>query len=218
MKGDGCSEDCKIEKGYKCEGMRYGQRVQRLDPASKTPDRCYSECGDGISDPPYGQDWLKPSRCDDGNTVNGDGCDQSCFVEPFWKCKSRVGELSFCELLPVCGNTVREWEKGEQCDDGNLANGDGCSVTCVIEPFHSCINFTYGSDECCALPSLCGNGVVNACEECDDGNTDDNDGCSATCKSEQLSACNDGCSGPLCEVEALQCKSSLIQRRKKQLH
>lgn len=34
---------------------------------------------------------------------------------------------------------------GEQCDDRNLVNGDGCSSTCMREP--SCINrFVAGSD------------------------------------------------------------------------
>jgi cysteine-rich repeat protein len=32
---------------------------------------------------------------------------------------------------PVCGN--RAPETGEQCDDGNLLNGDGCDSTCQIE-------------------------------------------------------------------------------------
>lgn len=32
---------------------------------------------------------------------------------------------------PVCGNGIVESE--EQCDDGNLASGDGCSPTCAIE-------------------------------------------------------------------------------------
>jgi len=32
---------------------------------------------------------------------------------------------------PVCGNGVIE--SGEQCDDGNTINGDGCSSTCQIE-------------------------------------------------------------------------------------
>ncbi|GEM_PF-3496823 len=32
---------------------------------------------------------------------------------------------------PVCGNNVLEM--GEECDDGNLANGDGCSDICDIE-------------------------------------------------------------------------------------
>jgi cysteine-rich repeat protein len=33
--------------------------------------------------------------------------------------------------LAVCGNGVKE--PGEQCDDGNTANGDGCSASCTIE-------------------------------------------------------------------------------------
>ena len=32
----------------------------------------------------------------------------------------------------ACGNGVRE--PGEECDDGNLVSGDGCSVTCTLEP------------------------------------------------------------------------------------
>ena len=32
---------------------------------------------------------------------------------------------------PVCGNGIIE--SGEQCDDGNLVDGDGCSSTCQIE-------------------------------------------------------------------------------------
>ena len=31
----------------------------------------------------------------------------------------------------ACGNGVTE--PGEQCDDGNLANGDCCSATCLFE-------------------------------------------------------------------------------------
>ncbi len=30
--------------------------------------------------------------------------------------------------------------------------------------------------------SVCGNGIVEGTEECDDGDTDDGDGCSAQCK------------------------------------
>ena len=34
--------------------------------------------------------------------------------------------------INTCGNAVREGT--EECDDGNVANGDGCSSTCAIEP------------------------------------------------------------------------------------
>lgn len=35
-----------------------------------------ARCGDGISDP------LAGEQCDDGNTIDGDGCSSSCLIEP----------------------------------------------------------------------------------------------------------------------------------------
>jgi cysteine-rich repeat protein len=70
---------------------------------------------------------------------------------------------------PVCGDHVAQFP--EECDDGNVTNGDGCSSTCVLEP-------------------PCGNGTVAGDEECDDGNTQNGDGCSSLCKVEHV--CGDG--------------------------
>ena len=42
---------------------------------------------------------------------------------------------------------------------------------------------------------VCGNGVREACEDCDDGNTTDGDGCSSSCEMEQT-VCGDGVQGP----------------------
>ncbi len=36
-----------------------------------------------------------------------------------------------CQSVPQCGNGILE--EGEQCDDGNLINGDGCSSSCQLE-------------------------------------------------------------------------------------
>ncbi len=71
------------------------------------------------------------------------------------------------ERINDCGNGVKE--SGEECDDGNTVNGDGCSSTCQKE-----------EDE----PD-CGNGVKESGEECDDGNTVNGDGCSSTCQKEE---------------------------------
>jgi cysteine-rich repeat protein len=43
------------------------------------------------------------------------------------------------EPAPVCGNGVIEG--GEQCDDGNTANADGCSDVCQVETW-DCSWFT----------------------------------------------------------------------------
>ena len=49
----------------------------------------------------------------------------------------------------VCGNTIRE--AGEQCDDGNLTNLDGCDSSCLFEQSHR-INYLlarFGTDASC---------------------------------------------------------------------
>lgn len=77
----------------------------------------------------------------------------------------------------VCGNGIVE---DEECDDGNLDQGDGCSHECRIE--------------------VCGDGVVNAGEQCDDGaaNSTTACGCTADCALPSSgTACADGnlCNG-----------------------
>ena len=48
--------------------------------------------------------------CDDGNLVDGDGCDSNC---------TPTG----------CGNAIVT--AGETCDDGNVIDGDGCDSNCT---------------------------------------------------------------------------------------
>jgi cysteine-rich repeat protein len=125
-------------------------------------------CGDGtITDP--------PEKCDDSNTVTGDGC-------------------SFPSCLPeVCGDGIPNPDppSSETCDDGNTVSDDGCSATCETECGNGAIN---GDEECdtsgesetcdddCTNP-LCGDNNVNetAGEACDDGNTVDDATCLGDC-------------------------------------
>jgi len=77
------------------------------------------------------------------------------------RCFGSVGVLSLCETLPECGSGLREWEKGEMCDDGNLNAGDGCSDLCTIEANFICTNTSnIAPDACCATLALCGNGIL----------------------------------------------------------
>lgn len=184
--GDGCTSNCMIEKNWKCSGQ-----------GPNLPDRCYLACGDGKFD-------KGAETCDDGNQQDGDGCTALCYIETGWECTKVAGQLSRCDLLPVCGNQKREWDNlfaPEACDDGNLQDGDGCSAKCTIEENYVCTNFTYFVDSCCATLALCGNGIQDPCEECDDGNRRSNDGCNYECEIEKLYQCRDGCNGPLCHSE-----------------
>ncbi|MCC7074257.1 MAG: hypothetical protein IT383_23325, partial [Deltaproteobacteria bacterium] len=82
-----------------------------------------------------------------------------------------------------CGNAVRE--NGEECDDGNTADGDGCSATCALEALlregSACDPRETGA--------CCGNDRVESGEYCDDGNGDDGDGCSSVCELEAGFTC-----------------------------
>jgi len=104
----------------------------------------------------------------------------------------------------LCGNYIVN--PGEQCDDGNNVDHDGCSATCqvegfcgnsVIEPGEECDdgNFTQG-DGCtadCQTEVGCGNGRLEVGEECDDDNLTDGDGCDALCTDEVPGAlCGNG--------------------------
>lgn len=88
-------------------------------------------CGDGIVG--------EGEECDDGNDVNGDGCDANCTFGGGAETESGTdgepdttgGEPDTTGGEGLCGNGVVE--AGEQCDDGNNVDGDGCSVGCVLE-------------------------------------------------------------------------------------
>ena len=94
-------------------------------------------------------DYDQGEQCDDGNTLDGDGCSSTCQVE--------VGN--------ACGNGMLEPGNDEECDDGNTQDGDGCSSNCQYEP----------------VGANCGDMNVDGGEVCDDGNTVGGDGCAADC-------------------------------------
>jgi cysteine-rich repeat protein len=159
--------------------------------------RCQSDlCGDGVVDPDEdcddgnddvgdgcdgcrrgtcGDSILQPGeRCEDANLDGGDGCDAFCAPE-FLRCDPAI--------VPFL-----------QCADGNLESGDGCSATClqefcgdgIVQPTRGerCDDQAPGASAIgclgCQIP-VCGNGVFEAGEQCEDRNTRNGDGCSSVC-------------------------------------
>jgi len=142
-------------------------------------------------------------------------------------------ESEQCEGTCADGNCVtRSCGDGvttppEQCDDGNLRNGDGCASNCMlatcgdgvtVAPEECDDGNTLGTDACvdCRV-ARCGDGLVGPGEACDDGNTDDNDACSKVCTPPSCGdgvlrageecddgnridndACSNGCTRPRC--------------------
>jgi fibro-slime domain-containing protein len=75
-------------------------------------------------------------------------------------------------------------EAPETCDDGNSMPGDGCSGTCQLEPNYVCSTPSPAPNpphQVCVSTIVCGDGVVEAGEACDDGDTTGMNGCSADC-------------------------------------
>ncbi len=76
-------------------------------------------------------------QCDDGNLVDGDGCDSNC-------------------TLTACGNGITTPSSGEQCDDGGSVAGDCCDPLCAFEAVGSSCDDT----ELCTVADACdGSGV-----------------------------------------------------------
>src|SRR5262249_43259619 len=133
-------------------------------------------------------DCTRP-RCGDTrrNVAAGEACDTG--PQDTATCDSDC-------TVPVCGdghvNSVLE-----DCDDGNTTDdSNGCSSQCKFNnvcgnnPVESLVEQcdsggvdTAACNADCTL-ARCGDGHLNraAGEECDDGNTSDNDHCSAQCK------------------------------------
>lgn len=196
--GDGCSEACVVEDGFRCPPVGACRPIVCGDGRVEAPERCddgNADAGDGCSP----RCALEPGwtctiagvacsaaacgdgivagfeQCDDGGTAPGDGCSGECRLEDGWHCPTPGAA---CEPT-TCGDGVREGT--EQCDDGNVRAYDGCDPHCRNEP--DCMGGT-----CVAV---CGDGVIlpGTTEACDDGNTSSGDGCSATCAVESGFVC-----------------------------
>jgi len=131
-------------------------------------------CGDGFIDAPTEQ-------CDDGNTLSGDGCSDACMLE----CTDVDGDTFGLGCIA-----------GPDCDDNDLMINPGETegpigdATCSDFLDNDCDGDIDAGDPGCA--AICGNGIIELPETCDDGNIADSDGCSATCIEEDCYDCSGG--------------------------
>lgn len=98
----------------------------------------------------------------------------------------------FC-LSATCGNGTTEM--GEECDDNNADDDDGCTSRClaarcgdglVQAGSEACDDANLQNSDACingCLAASCGDGFLQTgVEECDDNNNTPGDGCPATCR------------------------------------
>jgi cysteine-rich repeat protein len=140
--------------------------------------------------------------CEDGNTVNGDGCNSNCQNEA---CLAQTAPKKVCLTNADCGtdytcvgmvSETRFCETWKICEDANFCTVDTCNDgqdTCTHTPKNCNDSVACTVDSCNSGTGACTNAVNNAA--CDDGNpcTDDichpTTGCANTANTLE---CNDG--------------------------
>ena len=185
MSVSGCPSALQSTPSALCRATVDCPAAQICDLSDRQYGVCVPSCGNSTV-----ESW---EECDDGNTVNNDGCTNTCLV-----CGNGVkadGEAcddgdaidanactNSCRLA-MCGDGVTRTDLSDEahvdfefCDDGNRVDTDACSNNCVV--------------------GFCGDGVLRTdlaqgdegYEACDDGNRVLNDAC-AEC---QPARCGDG--------------------------
>ncbi len=116
---DGCTAQCKTENGVCGDGAvqgAYGEECDAGEMNGTAESDCDSQCR-----------WLRLPQCGDGIV---DPVSEQCDLA------ERNGDyestlcLSNC-IFPYCSDGITE--VNEECDDGNLFDGDGCDAVCRVE-------------------------------------------------------------------------------------
>ena len=139
--GDGCSPTCTCEGGICGDGV-----------VSSLPECGVEECDDGNVAPGDGCDETCQTVCGDGIVVGAEQCDlEAQNGQPGSGCSATCTSTGRCTQAQTecasdvdcppgegcCGNTLPEGD--EECDDGNLLNGDCCSSVCTNETTSECV-------------------------------------------------------------------------------
>jgi len=109
-----------LDQGEECDGTVGVGSHQSCDSDCTLNNLTY--CGDGAKQTPNDEGTGGPAN--DGN----ESCDGQSGVPANYTCAQNC----VLEYVPYCGDGLIN--DSEECDDGNTANGDGCSSICANEP------------------------------------------------------------------------------------
>ncbi len=164
---DHCRSDCTVPRcgdGVVDAGERCDDGAANSDTM---PDACRTDClparcgdavidmGESCDDGATNSDTLPdacrtdctPARCGDGTIDSSEECDDGAFNSNTTPDACRTNCAS-----PSCGDAVVDPGEGEECDDANGVDGDGCSTVCVIET------------ACCGIGKGCFNLPASYCQ------------------------------------------------------
>ncbi|HTK04230.1 MAG TPA: Ig-like domain-containing protein [Candidatus Eisenbacteria bacterium] len=174
---NGCSSNCLFTGSQstvpQCGNGAVDPQFEECDDGNSVDnDACTNQCllrgnvgpacGDHVVDATAGEicDMI-PDPAAPGSFVWPNGCKQpGVHVEGFFDNIGCLFTGSSTAAGSVCGNNFQS--DGEACDDGNTANGDGCSSNCLKEgTLRSCLDV--GPTDPCI--NFCGNGRAEPGED-----------------------------------------------------
>ena len=152
--------------------------------------------------------------CSGGGCNAGDGedcnnCWSDCFTWGNGVCDEACGECpsGTRENLLECGCGNGTMECGEECDDNNNNNGDGCDALCVLEVAPVCNDGDSDGFDDCAVGDVGDDGNQL---DCNDGDFDINPGVAEQCDAVDWNCSGDDVEGldlELCERACLAANS-----------
>lgn len=200
--GFSCDGNVLVDCRERADGCRQAARVD-CDPSGRVCDADRGVCSNSTcnDEPACVGATAGQAYCDESQlftcTDDGSGCLRAMVED----CS---GEGRICSPEDqACVDTCADEPTCADSEDGAMtcnldetaritcvdSNGDGClevSETLDCDAGLACV--TTGVDAICA--DVCGNGVVTGDEACDDGNTVDDDGCSAACQPDLFGECD----------------------------
>jgi cysteine-rich repeat protein len=192
---DDCSPVCgnsAVEAGEVCDtGITNGAGVCPTscnDSQACTTDvlsmggTCMASCTNTAITAPANNDGCCPTGANSGNDND---CIASCgngVVD------TAAGETCDTAITSGTGSCPTTCNDNVACTSNVLSNAGTCTAACVFPPITTCTN----GDGCCptgcnatndnTCQPMCGNGVTEGTEQCDDGNMVNTDSCSNTCQ------------------------------------
>ncbi|HRY77073.1 MAG TPA: DUF4215 domain-containing protein, partial [Candidatus Paceibacterota bacterium] len=203
---DSCSNSCTLNLENTAELCSDGldndnDGLVDLDDSDCAPFIQGAICGNGIIE--------SPEACDDGNTLSEDGCSNLCAIESGYSCEGSPSICSVVEnTSQLCSDGIDndgdgfidlddsdciEFVEGptDTDKDGIPDSQDICPLIANPDQLDAdgdgvgdvCDNCPGDPDNVCGGVSeaVCGNGIIESPETCDDENTNDGDGCSSAC-------------------------------------
>jgi cysteine-rich repeat protein len=186
------SHQCRAVPDGSQNGMACGAGGMCSNGACNSADQT---CGNGVVE--------GTEQCDFGaGNGPGTGCESSCT----FSCQSNTdcSDGNACDGTEMCNSVTVNGNTGKQCAAGTpLATGASCGSgkICLSNQCQLSVcgdgYVDASAGETCELPNVgtcdaschtivCGDGMLEGSEQCDDGNTTNLDGCDSSCKFEQV--------------------------------